>query len=76
MARNIEDIKNGESARLSFVAGRDGFDAVRPFAAQTYRLYRECLRSKKTGKPTPYGRAYREELIGSCVVFRRVLRSK
>ena len=74
--RTIEDMKNSERSRLSFMLGRDGIEGMREFAAQTYRCYRECRRSKKTGKPTPYGKAYREELVASCVVLRRVLQNK
>lgn len=76
MARSIDQIKQAEHDRLAFVEDRDGVDAMIEFARLVYGLYRECLRGKKTGKPSPYGKAYREELLISCVVFRRVLRSK
>ena len=73
MPRIPEVIKHSEYARLAFVAGRDGIDEMLFFARQTYRLYRAALRGKD-GKPSPYGKAYRIELLCSCIVFRKVLR--
>ncbi len=73
MPRIPEVIKHSEYARLAFVVDRDGLDEMLFFARQTYRQYRAALRGKD-GKPTPYGKAYRLELLCSCVVLRKVVR--
>lgn len=73
MPRIPEVIKHSEYSRLAFYAHRDGLAEMLFFAKQTYCLYRQALRSK-TGKPTPYGKAYRLELLCSCVVLRKVVR--
>jgi hypothetical protein len=56
-----------ERQRLAFVEHRDGTAAMQTFAARTYQQYRAALR-------TDYGKAYRRQLIESCVVFREVVR--
>ena len=73
MTRTIDQIKQAEHDRLAFIEDRDGYDGMMLFAKQTYRAYRSCRRGKD-GKPMPYGRAYRQELIVACVVLRQVLR--
>jgi hypothetical protein len=55
-----------EQRRLAYVVQRDGEPTAKQFAERTYRQYRQAL---KTG----YGRAYRRELIESCIVFRKFL---
>ena len=71
--RTINQVKQAEHDRLAFIEVRDGAEKMIEFAKQTYKVYRLCRRGK-TGMPTPYGKAYRNELIVSCVVLRQVLR--
>lgn len=54
-----------EMRRIRFVRSRDGEQAAIDFVRRTYTAYRAALQ-------TPYGSAYRGELIASCAVFRRV----
>ncbi len=68
MKRTIEEIREGEHTRLAYIESRDGYPAARAFARQTYGIYRRA-------RKTPYGKAYRAELIVSCVVFRNFLRN-
>lgn len=58
-----------ERRRLEYLAERDGAAAAKAFAARTLRQYRQAL-------GTGYGRAYRRELIASCLVFRAALRQR
>lgn len=62
-----DTIRARERARLAFVAGRDGAAEARDFAQRTKWLYRKAL-------STPYGKAYRRELVISRLVFREYLR--
>ncbi len=55
-----------EQQRLHYIAARDGERAADDFARRTYRQYRQALK-------TNYGRAYRRELLASCLVFRQHL---
>lgn len=68
--RAIEEIKFAEVQRLAFVYTRDGLAGALAFAKQTYNAYR----AQRKLRPMKYGRAYREEMIVSCVVFRQFLR--
>ena len=63
-----------ELDRLKFVEERDGLEGARSFAEQTFGLYKAALRKKNGVTISRYGQAYRRELIGSCLVFRRFLR--
>lgn len=65
------DSAQGEQARLAFVAARDGDDGALAFARQTYRLYRAALRDRRSR----YGRAFRPQLVRSCLVLRTFIRS-
>lgn len=69
--RTIEQIKEAENMRLTFMRNRDGLERAIEFAQQTYLAYR----AQRKMRPMKYGRSYRDELIVSCVVFRKFLRS-
>ena len=69
--RTIDEIKAAEKARLRSIAERCGAEAVKEFAAQTYKAYR----AQRKMRPMKYGNSYRTELIVSCVVFRFFLRT-
>lgn len=57
-----------EQDRIAFVQARDGPDAAKLWAHQTFRLYRQALR-------TPYGKAYRRALLLSLLALRQYLRA-
>jgi hypothetical protein len=69
--RTIDEIKTAECARIMLVQEQRGRDAAINFAKQTYAGYR----SQRKMRPMKYGQPYRTELIVSCLVFRKFLRS-
>lgn len=69
------DVERRERARLAFVEQRDGMAGARDFARQGIFLYRKALAQRnRNGRRCGYGQAYRAELVGSLVAFRRFLR--
>lgn len=56
-----------EEYRLAFLVERDGVEESVAFAARTYAIYVAALK-------TDYGRAFRRELILSCLDFRVYLK--
>lgn len=73
--RTVDQIKQAEHDRLASIEDRHGVEAMLDFARQTFKVYRACRKFNKNGKRPAYGKAYREELIVSCVVFKQVLRN-
>lgn len=71
MERSIDAIKQSENDRLTFVDARDGTDACIAFAKQTYAQYRAARKQR----PCKYGKAYRVELVVSCIVLRKFIRA-
>jgi hypothetical protein len=73
--RTVEDMKKAEVARLQFLLDRNpggtGLMEACAFAAQTRNSYMRQLRMR----PRKYAQMYRLELIVSCLVFRKFLRS-
>ncbi len=67
VTRTVAEIKEAERQRIAFYINRDGIKAAKEFMQQTYKIYRKA-------RKTPYGKAYRLELIVSCLVFRHYLR--
>ena len=68
--RTIDAIKLAERQRLYSIQKDISHEAAIAFAKQTYAAYR----AQRKMRPMKYGRAYREEMIGSCVVFRQYIR--
>lgn len=74
MRRSFYDIQLFERDRLVFTYNRDGLDGAIYFARQALLAYRGALGKRNDrGKRYGYGLAYREELVGSCIVFRKFL---
>lgn len=59
---------NRELARLQWVHDTQGYDELVRFARQGMTVYLKALR-------TPYGKAYRYELLASLLVYRKLLRT-
>ena len=64
-----------ERERPLFVESRDGRLRGKAFAKQTLGIYRAALKRRSDGRRSGYGSAYRRQLVLSCVVLRKYLRT-
>jgi hypothetical protein len=65
-----------EHQRLVSLEHREGKTGALDFAKKTLQLYRKSLSQRNAnGKRTGYGLAFRDNLVLSCLIFRKYLRT-